>query len=59
MFKLRFVFVRAGAGGCEGELGSVCEQPTQLFRFWCLNALKKIECLNWHGLKTCAKNKFL
>ncbi len=30
MFKLRFVFVRSGAGGREGELGSVLLSETRL-----------------------------
>ncbi len=70
-FKLRFVFVRSGAGGCEGELGSVLlsirrgslqahrtwRASTQLsfFCFLCFNALNS--CLNWQGLKTRANDK--
>ncbi len=69
MFKLRFVFVCSGAGGREGELGSVLlsvrrgslntarEYSVELFRVLCLNALNSFVCLNWHGLKTCANDK--
>ncbi len=63
-FKLRFVSIRSGAGGSEGELGSVLlsvnmasECSVELFHILCLNALISFECLNWQGLKTRANDK--
>ncbi len=57
MFKLRFVFVRSGAGGREGELGSR-RVSTHLRANPCLvlNALNFFECLNRQDLKTCAND---
>ncbi len=72
MFKLQFVFVHSGAGGCERELGSVLlslrrgsacapnkvrEYSVELFRILCLNALNSFVCLNCQGLKTRTNDK--
>ncbi len=55
-----FVFVRSGAGGREGELGSVLlsvrrgsllAQQTQLASRPTHLSLNYFECLNWQGLK--------